>query len=41
MLINEGESTGLKYLNYFKACIEYSNDMGDVYNNTEEHNPNK
>ena len=39
--INEGENTGLKHLNYSKACIEYSNYMGDVYNNTKEHSPNK
>ena len=40
-LINKRESTGLKYLNDSKAFIEYSNDMDDIYKNTEEYNPNK
>ena len=31
LLINKRESTGLKYLNYSKAFIEYSNDMDDIY----------
>ena len=39
--INKRECTGIKYLNYFKAFIEYSNDMDDIYKNTEEYNPNK
>ena len=30
-LINKWESTGLKYLNDFKAFIEYLNDMDDTY----------
>ena len=41
MLIKKRESTGLKYLNDPKAFIEYSNDMDDIYKNTEENNPNK
>ena len=36
LLINKKESTGLKYLNYSKAVIAYSNDMNDIYNNIEE-----
>ena len=35
-LISKRESTGLKYLNDPKAFIEYSNDIGDTYKNTEE-----
>ena len=30
-LINERETTGLKYVNDSKAFIEYSNDMDDIY----------
>ena len=41
MLIKKRESTGLKYFHDSKVCIEYSNDMEDVYKNIEEHNPNK
>ena len=41
MLINKGESTGLKYLNDSKAFIEYPNDMEDIYKNIEEYNPEK
>ena len=40
LLINKRERTGLKYLYDFKAFIEYSNDMDDIYQNTEESNPN-
>ena len=40
-LINKRESTGLKHFNDSKAFIEYSNDMNDIYKNTEEYNPNK
>ena len=29
------------HLNDSKAFIEYSNDMDDIYKNTEEYNPNK
>ena len=35
LLINKGESTGLKYLNDSKAVIEYSNDMDNIYKNIE------
>ena len=41
LLINKKERTGLKYINDSKAFIEYSNDMDDIYRNTEEYNPNK
>ena len=41
LLINERESTGLKYLNDSKVFIEYSNDIDDIYKNIEEYNPNK
>ena len=41
MLVNKSESTGLKHLNDFKAFIEYSNDMDDIYKSIEEYNPNK
>ena len=30
-LINKRESAGLKYFNYSKAFIEYSNNMDDIY----------
>ena len=40
-LINKRESTVLKYFNDFKAFIEYSNDMDDIYKNIEDYNPNK
>ena len=30
-----------KHFNGFKAFIEYSNDMDDIYKNIEEYNPNK
>ena len=40
-LIDKRESTDLKNFNDFKAFIEYSNDVNDVYENIEEHNPNK
>ena len=41
LLINKRESTWLKNLNDTKAFTEYSNDMGDIYKNIEEKNPNK
>ena len=41
LLISEGGSTGLKYLNDLKAFIEYSNDMDDFYKKNEEYNTNK
>ena len=37
-LINKGESTALKHFNELKTFIDYSNDMQDVYKNTEEYN---
>ena len=40
-LINKRESTVLKHFNDPKASIEYSNDMQDVYENTEKYNPGK
>ena len=39
--INKRESTGSKHFNDYKALIEYSNDMDDIYKNIEEYNPNK
>ena len=41
LFINKRESAGLKYFNNSKAFIEYSNDIGDIYKNIEEYNPNK
>ena len=32
-LINKRESTGLRHFNDFKAFIQYSNDMDDIYKN--------
>ena len=40
-LIKKRKSTGLKYLNYLRGFIEYSNDMDDIYKNIDEYNPNK
>ena len=40
-LINKRESTGLKHLNDYKAFIEYSNNVDDIYKDIEEYNPNK
>ena len=40
-LINKQESAGVTHLNDFKAFIEYSNDINDIYKNIEEYNPNK
>ena len=40
-LINKRESTGLKYFNNPKGFIEYSNEIQDVYKNTEENNLEK
>ena len=37
-LINKREQTCLKHFNDF---IEYLNDMGDIYENIEEYDPNK
>ena len=33
--------TSLKHSNDSKVFIEYSNHIGDIYNNIEEYNPNK
>ena len=41
MLVNTQESTGLKHFIDPKAIINYSNDMGDIYENIEEYNPAK
>ena len=41
LLINKRERAELKQLNDSKAFIEYSNDMGHIYKNIEEYNPNK
>ena len=35
------EKKGLKHLNYFKAFIEYSDDMDHICKYIEECNPNK
>ena len=40
-LINKREGVGINYFNDFKAFIEYSNDMCDVYKNINYYNPNK
>ena len=40
-LTNKRESIGLKQFNDPKAFIEYSNDMHDVYKNTDEYNLDK
>ena len=41
LLTNKRERTNLKYLTDYKAFIEYSNDMDDIYKNFEEYNSNK
>ena len=38
-LIKKREKVGLNHFNDPKAFIEYSNDMQDVYKNTEDYNP--
>ena len=40
-LVNKRESARLKHLNDSKTFIEYSNDIDDIYKNTEACNPNK
>ena len=40
-LINKREKVGLNLFNDPKTFMEYSNDMQDVYKNTEEYNPGK
>ena len=37
----ERESKRLKYLNYSKGFIKYSDYMDDIYKNIEEYSPNK
>ena len=39
--LGKRKNTGLKLSNDFKAFIEYSSDMDDIYKNIEEYNPNK
>ena len=41
LLLNKYEGSELKYFNESKAFIYYSNDIGDIYENIEEYNPNK
>ena len=41
LLINKREITDIKYFNYCKAFIEYSNDRDDIYENIKGFNPNK
>ena len=41
LLINKRENTGLTHLDNFKAFIEYSNDMDNIYKVIKEYNPNK
>ena len=40
-VINKREKVGFKHYDDFKAFIEYSNDMQDVYKNIEEYNYGK
>ena len=40
-LINKREKVGLDHFKDPKAFMEHSNDMQDVYKNTEDYNPNK
>ena len=40
-LINKREKVGLNHFNDPKAFMDYSNDMQDVYKNTEDYNPIK
>ena len=35
------EDAGTKHLNYLNPFIEYSNTMDDVYENTDDYNPNR
>ena len=41
LLFNKRKGSGLKHFNDSKAFIEYSNDMGNIYENIEECNPSK
>ena len=40
-LINKRESVGINHFNDPKDFIDYSNDMHDVYKNTDDYNPDK
>ena len=40
-LINKREKVGLNHFNDPKAFMDYSNDMHDVYKNTEDYNTDK
>ena len=40
-LINKRDSVGINHFNDPKAFIDYSNDMHDVYENTDDYNPDK
>ena len=40
-LINKRENVGLDHFKDPKACMEYSNDMEDVYKNIKNYNPGK
>ena len=41
ILINKRQGSGLKHFNDSKAFIEYSNDIGHIYDNIEEYYSNK
>ena len=41
LIISKREGKDFKYYNDSKDFIEYSDDMDDIYENIEEHNPNK
>ena len=41
LLINKRESVCLSRFNDSKAFAEYSNDIGGIYENIDEYNPNK
>ena len=40
-LNNKRENLGINHYNDSEAFTEYSNDIGDIYTNIEEYNPNK
>ena len=41
MLTSKPEDGSIKHFHDSEAFIKYSNDMGDIYKNIEERNPNK
>ena len=41
LLINKTENTGLQHFNNSKDFIEYLDDIGNIYKNIEEYNPNE